>query len=235
MDLLTIAVAALALGGLAGGLVDAVATRLPAGLSLAGLPVRGEDHTPRPSALAPFVGARVSGGWDVPKLATDIGASIAIGAALAVQGWTFDGARAAIFAVLLLLILRIDWQNHLIYMITIVPGVVIALAFSAIDSPQQLASAAIAGVAAAFVFMLLFMLALALYKKRALGFGDVLLAGLIGAMTGLSGVATALLLGMVLASLGGLFLIAIRVRKRTDYIPYGAYLSLGALIVILFR
>jgi prepilin signal peptidase PulO-like enzyme (type II secretory pathway) len=40
---------------------------------------------------------------------------------------------------------------------------------------------------------------------------------------------------MLLASFGGLFLIAIRVRKRTDYIPYGAYLSLGALIVVLLK
>jgi leader peptidase (prepilin peptidase) / N-methyltransferase len=43
----------------------------------------------------------------------------------------------------------------------------------------------------------------------------------------------ALFLGMFLAAFGGLFLIAIRQRTRTDYIPYGAYLCLGAIIVVI--
>jgi leader peptidase (prepilin peptidase) / N-methyltransferase len=239
MDTLTLLLAAVVLGGLAGGLIDAVATRLPAGLAVVGPPVRGDSHTPYARALAPFVGAWSSDGWNLPKLATDLAAAAALYAAFALQGWSFDGIRACIFALLLLLILRIDWQNHLIYMITIVPGVLVALALSAYASISQndfsnLLSSSIAGVAAAFVFLLLFMFAVAVYKKRALGFGDVLLAGLIGTMTGRN-VATALMLGMLLASIGGLFLIAIRVRKRTDYIPYGAYLSLGALIVVLLK
>jgi leader peptidase (prepilin peptidase)/N-methyltransferase len=52
-------------------------------------------------------------------------------------------------------------------------------------------------------------------------------------MTGLQGVGAALLLGVFLAAVGGLMLIAIRVRTRTDFIPYGAYLSLGAIVVVL--
>jgi leader peptidase (prepilin peptidase)/N-methyltransferase len=239
MDTLTMLLTAVVLGGLAGGLIDAVATRLPAGLSVAGLPVRGEGNVPTARALVPYIGAHGSDGWNLPKLGADLAAATALFAALALKGWSFDGLRAGIFALVLLLILRIDWQNHLIYMVTIVPGVLVALALSAYASISDndfgiLVSSSVAGVAAAFVFLLLFMFAVAIYKKRALGFGDVLLAGLIGTMTGTS-VAAALMLGMLLASIGGLFLIAIRVRKRTDYIPYGAYLSLGALIVVLLK
>jgi leader peptidase (prepilin peptidase)/N-methyltransferase len=239
MDTLIMLLTAVVLGGLAGGLIDAVATRLPAGLPVVGPPVRGVDHVPTARALVPYIGAWSSVGWDLPKLGTDLAAAAALFAAFALQGWSFDGLRAGIFALVLLLILRIDWQNHLIYMITIVPGVLIALALSVYASISEndfgnLVSSSVAGIAAAFVFLLLFMLAVAIYKKRALGFGDVLLAGLIGTMTGQS-VAAALMLGMLLASFGGLFLIAIRVRKRTDYIPYGAYLSLGALIVVLLK
>ena len=235
MDILGMLATAVVLGGLAGGVIDAIATRLPAGLTLVGLPVRGDHHTPSARALLPYFGARTTTDSNVSKLATDIAAAAAVFAALNLQGWTFDGLRASLFALLLLLILRIDWQNHLIYMITIVPGVILALALSAYSSFSDFVSSGIAGIAAAFVFLLLFMLAVAIYRKRALGFGDVLLAGLIGTMTGLSGVASALMLGMLLASLGGLFLIVIRVRKRTDYIPYGAYLSLGALVVVLLQ
>jgi leader peptidase (prepilin peptidase)/N-methyltransferase len=172
---------------------------------------------------------------DWPKVSTELAATALVGATLFLQDSAFDIVRSITYAVILLTILRIDWQNHLIYLITIVPGIVIALGFSAAVSVDSLLSAGAAGVGAAFIFLLLFMLAFAIYKQRALGLGDVFLAGLIGTMTGLQGVGSALLLGMFLAAAGGLFLIAIRVRKRTDYIPYGAYLCIGALVVVLLQ
>ena len=52
-------------------------------------------------------------------------------------------------------------------------------------------------------------------------------------MVGLEWVTHAILLGMILAAAGGIFLVAIKVKKRTDYIPYGAYLSLGAIVTVL--
>lgn len=236
MDIAVRLLVALVAGGVCGSLINVVATRLPADLPVVGPPVRPGATTPDRRGLVPLLGAWApGGGWDLPKLGTELGAVAAVLAALLAQGWTFAGLRGAVFAMILLLILRIDWQNHLIYMITIIPGVVVALALNAVSSLHDLLSAGAAGLAAAFVFLLLFLVAVAIYKKRALGFGDVLLAGLIGAMTGLGGVASALMLGMFLAAAGGLFLIAIRVRSRTDYIPYGAYLSLGALIVVLLQ
>lgn len=233
MDPLALTLMALVAGGLVGSLVNVIATRLPAHVALIGPPLRASDDQPSPRGFIPFVGAWTPGlGLDWPKLGTELGAVAAVAVALLRHGWTFEGLRAAVFATCLLLILRIDWQNHLIFMITIVPGVVVALALNA-TSFRSLMSAGAGGLAAAFVFLLLFLVAVAIYRKRALGFGDVLLAGLIGSMTGLSDVVLALMLGMLLASVGGLFLIAIRVRARTDYIPYGAYLSLGAMIVVL--
>jgi leader peptidase (prepilin peptidase)/N-methyltransferase len=235
MQTLQLILIAIVAGGLIGSLVNLVATRLPADLPLVGLPLRPWDDQPSRWALVPFAGAFERGGRriDWPKLATEIGAAAVVGTSLGLRGFGFDGWRALIFASVLLVILRIDWQNHLIYMITIVPGLIIALGFSAWDSGSQFISAVAAGAGAAFVFLLLFMLAFAIYKQRALGFGDVLLAALIGAMTGLQGVGSALLLGVALAAVGGLLLIAIRVRSRTDFIPYGAYLSLGAIVVVL--
>ncbi|RIK39727.1 MAG: peptidase A24 [Chloroflexi bacterium] len=222
-------------GGLIGSAINWIATRLPADLPMSGPPLRAWDDQPSGWAFVPFVGAldRETRRVDWPKLATDAAAAVIVAIALVVKGLTFDGWRALVFASVLLLILRIDWQNHLIYFATIIPGLALALGFSAAASWTQFLSAVAAGVAAAFLFLLLFMLAFAIYKQRALGFGDVLLAALIGAMTGLRGVGSALMLGIILAAVGGVLLVAIRVRKRTDFIPYGAYLSLGAIVVIL--
>jgi leader peptidase (prepilin peptidase)/N-methyltransferase len=234
VDIAAVILTALIAGGVAGSLINVVASRLPADGDppIIGLPIRpagGEDAF----ALVPFIGGRQpNGGIDWPKLATDFAAATIVAIAFGRYGFSFDGLRAAVFALALLIVLRIDWQNHLIFTITILPAILVALAFQAFSSTDELIWSTIAMVGAAVVFFVLFMLALVIYGKRALGLGDIYLAGLIGAMTGES-VVTAIILGMCLAAFGGLFLILIRVRSRTDYIPYGAYLCLGAMVIVL--
>lgn len=235
LDIVAIILTALA-AGIAGSLINVVATRLPADGDppVIGLPLRPATGREDAFALIPFAGAwqRDGGGIDWPKLGTEIGAALIVAIALLRFEFSFDALRAAVFALALLIILRIDWQNHLIFTITILPAIVVALAFQAYSSTDELLWSAGAMLGAALFFLILFILALVIYGKRALGLGDIWLAALIGAMTG-QDVITAILAGMFLAGFGGLFLILIRVRSRTDYIPYGAYLCLGAMIVVL--
>src|SRR5205823_12945968 len=133
-------------------------------------------------------------------------------------------------------ILRIDWHHHLIFTNTVLAGLLLAFGYAAIGSrePNGLLWAVVAAAAAAALFLLLYVLALAVYRRRALGFGDVLLAALLGAMTG-PDVARALVIGMVLAAGGGLLLVALRVRTMRDFIPYGAYLCAGTIVTLLLR
>jgi prepilin signal peptidase PulO-like enzyme (type II secretory pathway) len=142
----------------------------------------------------------------------------------------------ALFTVMLLLILRIDWQNHLIFQNTIIVGILIALTYAAILSPEPRALlwSLVAAAGAALLFLCLYVLALVIYRRRALGFGDVLLAALIGAMAGQQAF-LALFIGMVLGAAGGLLLVALRVRTMRDYIPYGAYLCAGTIIALFVR
>lgn len=234
MEYLVLSVLALVIGGTVGSIVTVVATRLPGDVDIIGPPLESASGTEEARQLIPFFGAATSrGGVDWPNLGTQVGASALAGLAFLIHGFTFATLETLVLSSILLLILRIDWQHHLIYTITIWPGILLALAFSLMQSPAELLSASIAGIAAAAVFLFLFVLAIVIYKRRALGFGDVLLAGLIGTMVGIELVTAAIMLGMILASAGGLFLILIRVKSRTDYIPYGAYLSLGAIITVL--
>lgn len=236
MDIVLIVVTALVSGGIAGSLINVLASRLPADgdPDIIGPPIRPNSKREDWFGLIPFFGAwqRDGTGIDRPKLGTDLAATAIVAIALLRHDFSFNGIRAAIFALALLIVLRIDWQNHLIFTITIVPAIVVALAFQAYSSFDDLIWATGAMFGAALLFLVLFILALVIYGKRALGLGDIWLAALIGAMTGQSVIA-ALLLGMFLAGFGGLFLILIRVRSRTDYIPYGAYLCLGAIVVVL--
>ena len=225
---------AVAAGAVFGQAINILATRLPSDLGLAGIPLHSASGQPDRAQMIPYTGAiRSEQGIDWPNLATQLGAAALTFGALLLHGFTFAALESTLLCMVLLTILRIDWQHHAIYVITIWPGILLALVLALIHSPGRLLSASVAGALAAFAFLLLFFLAIAIYRRRALGFGDVLLAGLIGTMVGLEWVTHAILLGMILAAVGGLFLVAIRVKKRTDYIPYGAYLSLGAILVVL--
>lgn len=234
MEYFAIVAIALVAGGVLGTLINILTTRLPSELALVGPPLHSATGVPEQRQFVPFAGAWDSdSGIDWPNLATQVGSAVLVATALALHGFSFSAIETIVLSMVLLTILRIDWQHHSIYIITIWPGILLALTFAVLHSPSRLISASVAGAMAAFVFLLLFFLAIAIYRKRALGFGDVLLAGLIGTMVGIEWVTHAIMLGMVLAAVGGLFLVAIRVKKRTDYIPYGAYLSLGALVVVL--
>src|SRR5919199_5702911 len=163
---------------------------------------------------------------------------LATGVLFALAYWRHGPSAAFVFTcaaiAILLVILRIDWRHHLIYPNTVTLGIVVAFGYAAIFSrqPHALLWSTVAAVAAALLFLLLFGLALVLYRQRALGFGDVLLAALIGAVAGRD-TALALVIGMLLAALGGLLLVALRVRSLRDYIPYGAYLCAGTIATLL--
>lgn len=227
---------AIVLGGAIGTGINVLATRLPADLPLRGPALWSASGQPNPRWHIPYLGNRhpESGTIDWPNLGTQFGAALVSAAALLLHGFSLSGLEAIVMSSILLTILRIDWQHHAIFtVLTIGPGVLLALVFNLMNSPDALLSSAVAGLAAAGAFLVLYFLAIIIYKQRALGLGDVFLAGLIGTMVGLEFIFQTIFLGMVAGAMGGLFLIAIRVRTRKDYIPYGAYLSLAAIIVVL--
>lgn len=73
------------------------------------------------------------------------------------------------------------------------------------------------------------------YGKPVLGFGDVKLAAGMGAVLG-PGVLFAawFLISVVIGAVVGLVLMALRVRGRQDYIPFGPMLAAGGVVLLLF-
>jgi leader peptidase (prepilin peptidase)/N-methyltransferase len=235
---LLLVVAAGMAGYVAGGLIHASATRLPAGLPVFGPPVCSACLAVEAGRYRWLIwpGSCPHGARPVrhTALATRlVAASLSVAAVLR-YGTTREAVAVLLFSLLLLLILLIDWQHHLIFTVTIFPGIGLALVLAALDSLRTLASATLAGAGAAAVFGLFFLLGMLLYRRAALGAGDILLAGLIGTMTGMRVVVPALFLGMAAAALVGILLVVLRRKGRMDYIPYGAYLCAGT-IVALFR
>jgi leader peptidase (prepilin peptidase)/N-methyltransferase len=168
-------------------------------------------------------------GWLLPLLGGERSKLLAMRAATEIIGalafaaltWIdLDPLRLLLRAALiadLLLILRIDWQYHLIQDRAIVVGVVLALASAASQSTAALIGAALAGLVAALVFYAFYVLARVIYRQSALGFGDVLLAGLIGAA----------LAGLVAALVFYAFYVLARVIYRQSALGFGDVLLAG--------
>lgn len=116
-----------------------------------------------------------------------------------------------------------------------VPLISVALVYSATmaymtGSRQVLLGALFAAVLAGGAFFVI----VAVSKGRAMGGGDIKLAFAMGLMLGLKGVAVALLVAFNAAAILGVALIAMKLRKRHDQIPFGPFLVGGAIVGFLW-
>lgn len=75
-------------------------------------------------------------------------------------------------------------------------------------------------------------LLIAIAGRGALGMGDVKLAAALGAVLGYPAVINALFAGVIAGGVSALVLILMRRISRKDYMAYGPYLALGAILVL---
>ncbi len=224
-----------AIGFALGGLVEMAAQRLPSGqpiLARLTCPHCGAAWS-RWSWIVPRRCASC-GTFPVGQLALQLLAGLTVTTAwLRFLSVPLDAFRVALFGLLLWLIARIDWTHHLIYLVTVLPSVFLVLGLASLSSRRALVASLTGALGAAALFALFYALGRILYRRPALGSGDILLAGLIGAMTGFERALPALMLGMLAAAVAAIVVLLRRAARRSPYLPYGAYLAAGAVTALL--
>jgi len=80
------------------------------------------------------------------------------------------------------------------------------------------------------IFLLITLIGGAIYGKEAMGFGDVKLMGALGLYFGLSNIVAVTLLSFLLAAVISIILLATKIRKVDEYIPFGPFIVIGAFI-----
>ena len=155
----------------------------------------------------------------------------------AVLGW-FVGPHLvpllvrSLWVALLVQIIFFDFEHGLILDVVQLPAIVLAILLSPFTAGAGFVNALITAVALGLLFLLLALLGSAIFKAEALGFGDVKLAALLGAMLGWPAAGSAIFLGVLLAGLAGVALLLLRVRGLRQGLAYGPYLAAGALIML---
>ncbi len=145
------------------------------------------------------------------------------------------------YASLLTVIFVIDLENQLVLDKVTYPGMVLALAFSffwpGLEAISQLPGEALGRLASSLAGGALGLAVMALpfvIYRRGMGMGDVKLGALVGLMTGYPLVFVAWLLSVISGGLVGVILLAFKIKKRKDPIPFAPFLATSAMVTLLW-
>jgi len=140
----------------------------------------------------------------------------------------------AFYSCIFILIIAIDFEHGLILNKIVYPSMVAALIINLVFSVlflewQIIVNALIGGVSGFIIFFLI-----VLISRGGMGFGDVKLAGLIGIALGWKSGLVGILIGVILGGLVAIILLALKIKRRKQAIPFGPFLSIGAIVALLY-
>jgi leader peptidase (prepilin peptidase)/N-methyltransferase len=150
-----------------------------------------------------------------------------------VFGWTALLVPRLLFACMLVALFAIDLEHHLLPNVITLPGITLGLIASSV-LPPGIVDALIGVLAGGGI---LWLIGEAYYRyagHEGLGGGDVKMLAMIGAFLGWKLVILTLVLSSLAGSIVGLTVIVLKRGGMKYALPYGTFLSLGALIASLF-
>lgn len=193
------------------------------------------DRRLRPHELVPVLSWAVQRGrcrgcgesvsWRYPAMELACGLLAAV--AVLTFGADWQGAAAALLAVVLVPVVVIDLQHQLIPDVLVLPAAALALLAVIAADPSRWWVAVVSALGAAAFLLLLWIV-----HPGGMGLGDVKLALLLGAVLGVS-VIPALFIAFLLGGLLGVVLLArFGSGARKMAVPFGPFLAAGALVAL---
>ena len=110
-------------------------------------------------------------------------------------------------------------------------GLVIAFLYGLSDVAITI-NMALGMLAGGGIFLLITLIGGAIYGKEAMGFGDVKLMGALGLYFGLSNIIAITLVSFLIGAILSVILLATRIKKMDEYIPFGPFIVVAAIITI---
>ncbi|MCO5199742.1 MAG: A24 family peptidase [Anaerolineae bacterium] len=136
------------------------------------------------------------------------------------------------FSIILILIISIDVRRRRIPHLLTIGGTVVALVGRGMISAEAVLLGCLGVIVSAVLFGAIYLFARRRYGARALGFGDVMLTTLIGALLGPIGALWVLAAGMLLAGGYALWLRQRHPDRSNLTMPLAPFLALPALVAL---
>jgi leader peptidase (prepilin peptidase)/N-methyltransferase len=114
------------------------------------------------------------------------------------------------------------------------PGIIIGFILSFFVPYILFINSALGLLVGGGIILIIGMAGSVIFKKEAMGGGDVKLAAMIGAFLGWRYTIISLFLGFFLGALIGIILIITKIKKREEAIPFGPFIALGSIITLLW-
>ena len=241
MDILI--VAALALGGMLLGSTLWVTSRL---LAVGAIPARRPPCHGCGVALGVLTWAPLFGALRrCPSCGVAAGGrlrvalELALAAAFAVAAWRMDGGSTTayvLFCIPLIVIGLTDAWSGYVFRNLAIGGILLGIVVALIEGIGAIDSAILGAGAGLAIFAAMMVLArgiLPTMRLAPIGGGDVLVAGMIGAMAGWPGALFALAAGVLAGGVGAVVVLVRRRARTARVVPFGPFLCGAALVVFL--
>jgi len=134
----------------------------------------------------------------------------------------------------LIIIAFIDLNEQIIPDVISLPGIIIGLTLSFFVPYLSFINSVLGVVVGGVIILVIGLVGSVIFKKEAIGGGDIKLAAMIGAFLGWRYIIISLFLGFFLGALTGIFLVLSRVKSREDVIPFGPFIVLCSIITLLW-
>jgi leader peptidase (prepilin peptidase)/N-methyltransferase len=144
---------------------------------------------------------------------------------------------AALYALLfsaLVVVAGTDLTHKMIPNVITIPGMVVGLLGAMTVLPVGVINSVIGFTVGGGILWLLAWLSPYFFGKEGMGGGDIKLLAMIGAFLGWKPALLTVMIGSLTGSVIGISMIALGIIKRDDYIPFGPFLVLGALLSMFF-
>ena len=143
--------------------------------------------------------------------------------------------ETAVYILILLIIVEYDLRQGRIPNLIVFGGLAVTLMLSLLAGVPTFQSSVVGAIVGGVFLAVLRWLGHYLFKRDALGWGDVKLGILLGAMVGVKAVLWVLALGILLAGIVALILLLAKRVERTATLPYGVFLAIAGMAVLLLQ
>ena len=134
----------------------------------------------------------------------------------------------------LIIVAFIDLNEQIVPDAISLPGIVIGFIISFFVPYISFINSALGVLVGGGIILIIGLAGSVIFKKEAMGGGDVKLAAMIGAFLGWRYIIISLFLGFFLGALAGIVLILSKIKSREDVVPFGPFIVLGSFITLLW-